>query len=313
MPDRLAPIGISTYIRLGHLKKTVSALQKNVLASSSELFLFSDAARPGHEMQVNAVRNYLRTIDGFKKIQIVERENNDRLANNRGGMRMLLDRFDKMIFMEEDVLTTPGFLTFLNQGLDEYEANPRIFSISGYCPPIKIPRNFQNDMFLLRRFNGWGFGIWKDRYDNNRYVTPEEYEQFAADNKMVKKFTQAGGADMMLMLKAEAYGEMDAWDVKAMYTQFLKEQYTVYPTGSLTLNIGHDGTGIHCGETDKFSVVLSNKTAFLFPDEPTVDPRIVRANRIFRDGTKMRNLRARVVGKGTWCNQVTAWLKYALT
>ena len=68
MATDLAPIGVSTYIRLPHLQRTISALQKNALAEQSELFVFSDAPIPGDEEQVAAVRSYLQTVDGFKEV-----------------------------------------------------------------------------------------------------------------------------------------------------------------------------------------------------------------------------------------------------
>ncbi|MCI5148349.1 MAG: glycosyltransferase [Candidatus Electrothrix sp. MAN1_4] len=283
--NNLAPIGVSTYARLPHLKKTISALQQNTLAQQSELFVFSDASRHGDEERVIDVRNYLQSVEGFKDVHIIKRENNDRIVNNRSGINMLLNRFGKVIFLEEDIITAPGFLNFMNQALEKYAENDQIFSVVGYSPPIKIPKNYQHDIFILRRCSAWGFGIWKNRFDQIKYISPDEYEQFAVNKKRVREFVKGGGKDLMTMLRADSYGKIDAGDVKAMYAQFLSNQYTVYPTQSLVQNIGHDGTGIHCGKSDKFKVTLSNKNNFLFLDKPILDPRIVKANRIFRDGT----------------------------
>jgi hypothetical protein len=282
MPNNPAPIGLSTYSRLQHLQQTIAALQNNDLAKDSELFVFSDAAKAGDEEKVAAVRSYLQSVGGFKTVNILERIENNRVANNRGGIRMLLDRYGKMIFLEEDVVTAPGFLTFMNHALDKYQGNERIFSISGYCPPIAIPKDYDGDAYLLRRFNAWGFGIWKDRFERIQYISPDDYECFAADKARVAQFISGGGEDMLRMLKADAYGDIDAFDVKAMYAQFQTDQYTVYPTRSLSLNIGMDGTGMHCGPTNKFSVALSDKSAFSLPEKWVVDQRIVRANSKFR-------------------------------
>jgi hypothetical protein len=82
-----------------------------------------------------------------------------------------------------------------------------------------------------------------------------------------------------------------------MYAQFLSNQYTVYPAQSMVQNIGCDGTGTHCIMTDRFDVTLSDKTTFRFPDQIIVDPRIVKANLIFRGGSMDESLRARIVGK----------------
>ena len=136
---KLAPIGISTYCRLNHLKQTIIALQRNTLAKESELYIFSDAQKQGDEERVAKVREYIYTIDGFKKIHIVERKTNGRVANNRGGMKHLLEKYGKMIWLEEDIVTTSGFLQFVNEALEFYKDDERIISITGYSPPIKIP------------------------------------------------------------------------------------------------------------------------------------------------------------------------------
>ena len=156
--NSIAPIGLSVCSRLKHLKHTVEALQMNDLADRSELYIFSDAPVHGNEEKVQSVRDYIKTINRFKKVHIIERENNDRVANSRGGMRMLLDRFGKMIFLEEDVVTAPGFLTFMNKHLDKYDGHDRIFSISGYTPPIVFQMLPSLRLFYSRRFNA--LGIW---------------------------------------------------------------------------------------------------------------------------------------------------------
>ncbi|NNJ93938.1 MAG: sugar transferase [Halobacteria archaeon] len=283
MPNNLAPIGVSTYARPEHLRQAIEALKNNHLASQSTLYVFSDAPRPGDEERVAAVRSYLRTIDGFREVNIVERTTNGRVENSRGGMNWLLDHFGKVIFLAEDVVTAPGFLTYINQALDMYEENKRIFSVSGYSPPIKILEDYRHDVYFLRRFNAWGFGTWKNRFDQVRYITPEEYERFVADKNQVRDFVNGGGADMLHMLHKDAYGEIDAGDVKAMYAQFLSNQYTVYPAHSLAQNIGFDSSGEHCGTEEKHDVDLWDKTSdFVFTSEIQPDERILKANQKFR-------------------------------
>lgn len=282
MENELAPIGVTVYARLEHLRRAIDALKNNALASQSELYVFSDAPRPGDESRVAEVRNYIRTIEGFKSVRIVEREKNGRVENSRGGINALLSDYGKVIFLAEDIVAAPGFLTFMNKALKRYECNERVFSVSGYSPPLKIPDSYQHDVFFLRRFSGWGFGTWEDRFSHIKYMSPAEYEKFASNRARAREFIRGGGADMMRMLKRDAYGEIDAGDVKAMYAQFLKDQYTVYPVQSLVRNIGHDGTGTHCNNTSRFDVVLSDKTAFELPDKVFLDKRIVKANRVFR-------------------------------
>lgn len=122
----------------------------------------------------------------------------------------------------------------------------------------------------------------KDRYDTVEEVTRKKYDEFVGNKDLSSAFIHGGGEDLLPMLKDVAYGSLEAWDVRCMYTQFLKGQYTVYPAQSLIFNIGFDGTGMHCGRTDKFNVPLSDKVSFSFPNDVVVNREIVDANRKFR-------------------------------
>ena len=97
----LAPIGIVTYSRINHLKQTVKALQQNTLAKKSELYIYLDAPKQGDEKKVAIVREYIHTINGFKKVNIIERTTNNIIANITNAIKTLLNRHGKMIFMEE--------------------------------------------------------------------------------------------------------------------------------------------------------------------------------------------------------------------
>ncbi|HEY5993179.1 MAG TPA: hypothetical protein VIU46_01110 [Gallionellaceae bacterium] len=281
----LAPVMITTYSRLDHLQRTIEALLKNELAGETSVFVYLDGPRPGDEEKVDAVRRYLGTVGGFGAFHVIARKQNMGAHENaKSANYEILDRYGKIIRMEDDIVTAPGYLKFMNQALERYKDDEKVFSISAYCPPINIPADYPYDVFFIRRFSGWGCGLWRDRLDSiYRPITQEEYEIFAADRKLSQAFVQSGGKDMLLMLKGVASGKLEAGDVMAMYTQFIKDQYTLYPTQSLVQNIGMDGTGVHCDVTDYFEVALSGKTAFNFPEHLVIDDRLVRANREYWD------------------------------
>lgn len=287
-----APVAISTYKRLSHLESTIQHLKLNKLASDSDLFIFSDGPKEGDENAVNLLRDYLKTINGFRSIEIFDRPTNNRIFNNRDGMKTLLNQYGKIIFLEEDVLTAPGFLTFMNMALNKYEDNQRVFSITGYSPPLDLPSKFNEDAFFLRRFNAWGFGIWKDRFEQISYINQDQYEKLVSDKKRVKEFALYG-EDMISMLKADVSGSIDALDVKAMYAQFIHDQYTLYPKNSLTKNIGFDGTGLHCGKTDRFNVDLDHRVIFNLPNKIELNDKIIKAHLKFRKpsfGSRLRQI-----------------------
>lgn len=300
----MAPVLIFTYIRIDHLRKTISALQSNPLAKQTDLFVASDFQRTDAEAkEVSAVRDFLKSIVGFKSVTLLLRDRNLGAAENCfSALNVIFVKFDCVILMEDDIVTAPGFLQFINDALKKYSANEKVFSVTGYCPPIEIPGTYQYDAFFFPRMSAWGCGITKEMFKSVREITPDEYDQFVSNKKLSEAFVK-GGEDLLVMLKDVAYGLLDAWDVRCMYTQFLNDQYTVYPSQSLVSNIGFDGTGIHCGKTDQFDVALSDRTEFSFPDDIYVDQRIVKSNYQFRkkpgpEEIVFSNLR-KLIRKGT--------------
>lgn len=280
---------MSTYTRLDHLKKTIASLQKNTIAQKSSLYVFSDAPRPGDENKVEKVREYLRTVNGFRSVTIVERKDNNRIKNNRGGIKQLLDDLGKIIFLEEDIVTAPGFLQFMNDALDFYENNDKVISICGYCPPIAIPDNYPHDTFILPRFSAWGFATWKNKFDPFRFSTVG-FEEKKKDEKFVKKLS-AGGEDIYKMVEDDCCGKINALDVRVMYHQAINNLYTVYPRQSLVQNIGLDGSGVHCGNSNKFHInfLWSKEKDFTYQVDPKVNRKILIENKNFRGIRKKEN------------------------
>jgi len=258
--SELAPIALSTYTRLNHLKQTIKALQNNILAQDSEVFILSDAPKTGDEKKVREIRKYLRTITGFKKIHLIERTTNSRVANNRGGIKSLLDQFGRVIFLEDDIITAPGFILFINDALDFYENQKNILSVSGHTPNLKVFKHSTDDVYLSKRFHGWGVGLWAKKY----YYIQEipSWPLIKKDNLLLSNL-KIMGADMVNLVKQEANNEIDALDIKACYS-CAKHQFTnLLPTKTLVKNIGMDCSGVHCGNYDPFLLdKLSTKSNF---------------------------------------------------
>lgn len=282
----LAPIGIGTYSRINHLKQTIEALQKNTLAKQSELYIFSDAPQKGDEEIVQKVRDYIDTVDGFKKVHIVKRETNGRVSNNRGGFQWLLDTYGKAIFLEDDIVTAPGFLQYMNDALEFYKDDEKILTISGYCPTFKFPKEYKEDVFILQRHSSWGTATWGHKLHLFKIDLKDHgFEEFLKNKKAIKEFQQ-NGEDMLNMVMAEYNGKLDGLDVKLMYYEYAYDKYSLFPSKSMVQNIGHDGTGLHCGTTDRFShkELWDKMDNFKFIKDIKVDERIRKANYKFRSG-----------------------------
>lgn len=248
----LAPITLFTYNRCWHTKQTVEALAKNELASKSELFVYSDGPKTESDRkQVESTRTYLKSITGFKSVTILESEKNISCARSIiSGVTEIVNRFGQIIVLEDDMVTAPHFLRYMNEALDYYRDEDRVICIHGYLYPVKskLP-----ETFLLKGADNWGWATWKRGWD-----------LFEPDGqKLLNELTVRGmtreldSYDYIRMLKEQIAGAIDAWDIQWYISALLNNKLTLFPGKSLVQNIGHDCSGTHCETTDLFSVELS--------------------------------------------------------
>lgn len=295
----LAPIGVSTYKRKTHIERTLRHLAANKLAKDSELYIFSDYPRPGDEKEVAEVRRLIKGIQGFKKVHVIERETNDRVFNNRGGITSLLDEFGRCIFLEEDIVTAPTFLNFINEGLEFYRDKKDIFAICGYTPPLNFQRYYKDNAYICRRFSAWGFGIWKDRYES---ILMENLHLNHLNTAQLKRLKSAGN-DLIDMAIRKSQGTLEALDVRINFTMAKIFQRVVCPTVSLTNNTGHDGTGIHCGINTYFETELDQREDINFDFKRLKENRRILMDLFLYRGRHTNTLKNRLLyhfGKLDW-------------
>ncbi|MBK8398690.1 MAG: glycosyltransferase [Leptospiraceae bacterium] len=251
----LSPIVIFVYNRPLHTRHTIEALQKNELANESELFIYSDA--PKNESireSVEEVRAFIKSIQGFKKINIIEREKNWGLANSIiDGVTSIINEYGKIIVLEDDLVTSPYFLRFMNHNLDLYSGDDQVASIHGYVYPI----NDLPEVFFLKGADCWGWATWKRAWnlfesDGNKLL------QELYDKNLQKEADFNNSYGYTQMLKNQIAGKNNSWAVRWYMSAFLKGKVTLYPGESHIENIGLDNSGTHCGVNTNFNVTLTN-------------------------------------------------------
>ena len=261
----LAPIALFVYNRPWHTSQTVKALQKNDLANESELFIFSDGIK--NEMavkDVKEVRDYIRTIDGFKNIEIIERDKNLGLANSViYGVTQIVNKYGKIIVLEDDLITSSYFLRYMNESLAIFQERKDIFSITGYSYPIEFPPEYEYEVFLSYRCMSWSWGTW-DRCWNS--VDWDKDMSFIKSKKKHKEFNR-GGNDLSRMLISQYNGEIDSWAIQWCYNHYIHKAFCLHPKSSLIKNIGFDGSGVHCGIDEQMNTQLDDvKKINIYPD-----------------------------------------------
>ena len=268
---QLAPIVLFTYNRLWHTKQTAEALQKNLFAKQSNLFIFSDGPKTDKDdPKVKEVREYLKTIKGFKNIEIIERNKNWGLANNIiDGVTKIVNEYGRIIVLEDDIVTSPYFLKYMNEALNRYEDEERVMHISGYMYPIKT--DGLPDTFFLKPTSCWGWATWKRAW---KYFerNPEKQIKILTKNQ-IKDFNLNNSYDYWSQIILNYQGKLYTWAIFWYLSVYLNNGLSLHPRESLTKNVGTDGSGVHfTSKTDIFETELSIKDSWEFPEEIVEHP-----------------------------------------
>jgi hypothetical protein len=258
LENKLAPIVLFTYRRVP--KETIESLLQNELSSQSELFIYSDGYKTDADKNdVSEVREYLKTIKGFKSVTIKEAEKNKGLASSIiGGVSDVVNKYGKVIVLEDDLIVSSDFLEYMNDALEFYKSDDRIWSISGYGPKLPCLENYDKNLYLSPRASSWGWASWKDRWNSVDWDV-KDFEKLKQDNQMRKQF-ELGGDDIYKMLELQMLGKIDSWAIRWCFSQFLQNTYTVYPVKSKIVNDGFsDAKGTHnSGNSFKWDVKASD-------------------------------------------------------
>jgi hypothetical protein len=282
-----APIVLFAYNRPRHTRQTLEALAANEGAIESDLFIYSDGPKTTDDVEaVRMVREHLRTTTGFRSVTLVEREQNTGLADSvLAGVTEVLTRFDSVVVLEDDLLTTSNFLSFVNAALSTYEQRPDVFSVTGYNYPLQIPPSYREDAYLSYRSSSWGWGTWRDRWEQVDWSV-SDYGEFVEDPRAQELFRR-GGDDLPQMLDMQMSGKLDSWSIRFDYAHYKHHAFCVHPVLSKVQNIGFDGSGVHCDYSDDYLVELDpGDRPFRLRPDLELDASVQRAfDRKFRPGT----------------------------
>lgn len=252
---QLAPIVIFTYNRPWHTQQTIEALLQNEYAAESDLIVYSDSPKNENaQAGVEETRKYIASIKGFKSLRIIERTENYGLANNIvDGVTSVVNEFGRIIVLEDDLLTSPYFLKFMNEALNLYESTEEVISVHGYIYPIKrdLP-----ETFFIKGADCLGWGTWKRGWNLFNPNGSELLKQLVALRK-TKDFDFCGSYPFTKMLQDQVSNKIGSWAIRWHASAFLNSKLTLYPGRSLIFHNGSDGSGTNCGTSEEFDVKLS--------------------------------------------------------
>jgi hypothetical protein len=249
-------VALFVYKRLEHTKRVIDALSRNIGAGNTDLVVYSDGPRgKDDEAAVAEVRGYLKNISGFRTTQIVQRESNFGLSRNIiSGVSEVVGRQGRVIVVEDDLVTAPGYLAYMNDALEMYAADQSVASVHGYCYPgcDHLP-----ETFFMRGSDCWGWATWERAWKTFEMDGAKLLKRIQ-ENEFQWEFDLRGNYPFTEMLINQIKGKNDSWAIRWHASCFLENMLTLYPRQSLVRNIGMDGSGAHGGNTQEYLVELSS-------------------------------------------------------
>jgi hypothetical protein len=248
-----APVHVSVFDRPNHFRACIESLKKNKGAEDTVLYIASDGPVCGESAKkVSEVRNYIKGINGFRKIHVFAPKDNSQKKVIFDSRESMLADNKIFIASEDDNVFSPWFLAFVNNGLAHYQDNQNVFAICGYNYP-GFPLDGYVTSVPLQDFAAWGYGSWRDRniinqdFDQKKLMTEifAKRKIFSAINHTLPH--------MAPMMKYILDGKLRAGDVSQAALLFKENKVCIFPSKSLVRNVGHDGSGEHCGVDDLYS------------------------------------------------------------
>ena len=249
----LAPIVLFTYNRVNHTKRVIESLMQNVPSAQSDLIIYSDAPKNTEAtQQVAAVREYLRNlVDSnkdkhvFKSITIIERPYNFGLADSIiDGVTATMNKYGKAIILEDDIVVSPVFLDYMNDALNRYQAETKVWSINAWSYPIDS--HDLGDSYFWSIPHCWGWGSWSDRWQYfKRDIQWVEQNFNKAD---INAINLGGSTNYFGDFILNKQGKIKSWAIFNYLIAYKHNALSLAPSISYVYQIGFDGSGVHCGE-----------------------------------------------------------------
>lgn len=290
-----APVVVFGYNRADMIENLLVSLEKNANVEKMDLYIFLDVPdKKNHrdkrysEQVINYVSNY-KEKSKFKKVKVQIADEHKGLAMAViSGVTKVINKYGKVIVLEDDLVVSNDFLDYMQRGLEFYKYHHKIWSIGGHCFEIKKLEKYEKDVFLLPRVESWGWATWKNRWNKTDWDV-STYSSFKC-NLLKRMMFNIGGGDLSQMLDSQMKNsQFNSWAIRWGYQQFLEGKYTVFPKESRVYNYGNDNRSTHGGYISTQPLKESYKKCKfieLKPDICLIFAHYIAQNKISKPATK---------------------------
>jgi hypothetical protein len=241
------PVAVFTYNRPRHTHSALEALSRCAGLEQCSVYLFSDAPRGADQAaQVSETRAVLRQWASKLRATLVERSENLGLSKSIvSGVSSLCNEYGQVIVLEDDLIVSPDFLTYMVSALERYESEAQVMQIAG-CT-LASPSSLTQDAFFLPVTTTWGWATWRRAWQQFSWL-PQDLATARTESQWLERFNLHGTYNYLQMLDDRLAGRNDSWGILWWYAVSRQRGLVLYPKRNLVQNIGFDGSGIHCGE-----------------------------------------------------------------
>jgi hypothetical protein len=262
MTEENAAIALFCFNNLGRTRRTVESLQKNALVNCSDLIVFCDGPRSTAEsIETSRVRDYVKSIRGFRNLKVVESETNKGLADSIvGGLNAVFSKNESCIVLEDDVEVSPVFLEYMNSALRKYQDDKRVWHVNGY----NVPWSFAgcSETFCSRWMSCWGWGTWRDRWKEFRREPERLVREWRRQD--IRYMNINGTVDFWEQVLRNNSQQLKTWAIFWQATIQERKGLCISPRESFCRNFGFEGDGTNCGRWSAYDLAeLSEKMPVL--------------------------------------------------
>ena len=236
------PVLFVTFVRPDYARQTWEGIKAT---KPKTHYFYSNKGRAEKEGEVernNEIRSYINEIDWDCDLHIFFREECVNVYDSlRGAIDWLFDNEERGIILEEDCVPTKAFFSFVDQMIEKFKEDKRVWCISGDNIIKQNPSGYDYMFSHLHAMYGWA--SWRDRWRmvnwDHLYIkeTIDEHIYY----RLFKTKEQAKAKEKALSNMEDMLYRTKCWDYIFGLCMDQYHALTVQPKEHLVKNIGVTG------------------------------------------------------------------------
>lgn len=266
-----APLALFVYNRPKELSITLKYLKRNVLINNTDVLIFSDGPKETKEdiLNVEKVRKLINTCKIKIKKKIFLKKNKGSKKNIIDGLNFVFKSYNKVIVLEDDIITSKYFLSFMNNSLEFIKNKKKIWHIGAWNYPIKISKQDKNKVILNNQMHCWGWATYKKNWKKINLNSNNLIKRF--NRKSIRDFTLDHKLNTWSQLIRNHKGKLKSWAIFWYASIYLNRASCLTPLISYTKNVGFGNKATNTKETLIQTNRLNNNIVVNFSIKPKIN------------------------------------------